>query len=97
MPLFKRLVPNDEVEVQLISVFEKLCMDIPEISEAFHIIIQVLNGDELNVIKDQAIKEWNDLEVSEYPYSDGKVSIPSSIHKSNLDKMQKYIEMNIKS
>ena len=55
------------------------------------------NGDELNVIKDQAIKEWNDLEVSEYPYSDGKVSIPSSIHKSNLDKMQKYIEMNIKS
>ena len=43
------------------------------------------------------IKEGNDLEVSEYPYSDGKVSIPSSIHKSNLDKMQKYIEMNIKS
>ena len=96
MPLFKRLVPNEEVEVQLISVIEQLSLEINEISEAFHIIVQVLNVSDVNVIKDEAIKKWNENEVSEYPTSEGKITIPDYVHKGYLEKMKKYIEMNIK-
>ena len=71
-------------------------LEINEISEAFHIIVQVLNVSDVNVIKDDAIKKWNENEVSEYPTSEGKITIPEYVHKGYLEKMQKYIEMNIK-
>ena len=38
-PLFERFVPNENVELHLISVIDQLCIEIEEISWAFHIFI----------------------------------------------------------
>ena len=91
-PLFKRMVVNDDVEVNLIGVIEYVCMEITEMSEGFNIFIQVLNSDEMGVLKDKNIKTWAAREESWFPNSEGNVDIPEDVHKLNLSKMQKYLE-----
>ena len=78
--------------IDLISVIEKLCIDINEIKEAFHIIIQIMNSDEIDFISDEAIFKWRDNKESFYPTHESKVIIPENIHQENLQKMEKYIE-----
>ena len=53
--LFKRFVTSKEVELHLISVIEQLCIDVKEISSAFHIIIQILNSEDCDIISDESI------------------------------------------
>ena len=91
-PLFDRFVPNKDVEYHLISVIEQLCIDIKEIESAFHIIIQVLNSDECNVIGDDAILKWNESSESFYMELEGKVDISKEENEKNKKKMAKYIE-----
>jgi hypothetical protein len=61
-------------------------------SEGFNIFIQVLNSDEMGVLKDKNIKTWAAREESWFPNSEGNVDIPEDVHKLNLSKMQKYLE-----
>ena len=90
--LFKRFVSTENDMIDLISVIEKLCIDINEIKEAFHIIIQIMNSDEIDFISDEAIFKWRDNKESFYPTHESKVIIPENIHQENLQKMEKYIE-----
>ena len=91
-PLFNRFVPNKDVELHLISVIEQLCIEIPEIASAFHILIQILNNDECDVIGDEAIISWNENNESFYTELGGTVYIPLEKNKENKKKMAKYIE-----
>ena len=91
-PLFDRFVPNKDVEYHLISVIEQLCIDIEEIESAFHILIQILNNDECNVIGDDAILKWNESSESFYTELEGKVYISKEVNEKNKKKMAKYIE-----
>ena len=90
--LFKRFVSTENDMIDLICVIEKLCIDISEIKEAFHIIIQIMNSEDCDFISDDAIFKWRDNKESSYPTSESKVVIPDNIHQENLQKMKKYIE-----
>ena len=90
--LFKRFVPNKEVELHLISVIEQLCIEIPEITSAFHILVQILNSEECDVIGDDAIIKWNGNNESFYIELGGTVYIPKEKNEENKKKMAKYIE-----
>ena len=91
-PLFKRFVPNKDVELHLISVIEQLCIEIPEISSAFHILIQILNSEDCDVIGDDAIISWNGNSESFYTELSGTVYIPLEKNEENKKKMAKFIE-----
>ena len=93
--LFKRFVTNKEVELHLISVIEQLCIEMKEINSAFHIIIQVMNSEDCEIIKDETILEWNKNEESYFPLSNGKTIIPKDVNDKNKKKMKKYIEENL--
>ena len=77
--IFTRFVPNKEVELHLISVIEQLCIEIDEIKSAFHILIQVLNSDKCNVIRDESIIEWNKNEESFFDEIGGRIYLPKEI------------------
>ena len=96
-PLFERFVPNESEELQLISVIEQLCIEIEEISSAFHILIQILNSEECNAIGDEAILKWNRSSESYYEELEGKVYIPKNVNEANKKKLQKYIETNLEN
>ena len=96
-PLLNRLIPNKDVELHLISVIEQLCIEIPEINSAFHILIQVLNSDECDVIGNKAILEWYKSNESYYAELEGNVYISQDINKIHKEKMKKYIETNLEN
>ena len=96
-PLFERFVPNENVELHLISVIEQLCIEIEEISSAFPIIIQILNSEECNAIGDEAILKWNKNSESYYEELEGIVYIPKNVNENNKKKMAKYIETNLEN
>ena len=96
-PLFERFVPNENEQLQLISVIEQLCIEIEEIGSAFHIIIQILNTEECNIIGDEVILKWNKNIDSYYEELEGKVYIPKNVNENNKKKMAKYIETNLEN
>ena len=96
-PLFNRLVPNKDVELHLISVIEQLCIEISEIKAAFHILIQVLNNDECDVIGDKAILEWYKSSESFYAELEGNVYISQDVNNIHKEKMEKYIKTNLEN
>ena len=96
-PLFNRLVPNFNVQYHLISVIEQLCIEIDEISSAFHIIVQILAGDQCKVIADDAIMKWYKSKESYYDTKEEKVSILNYTHEKNKKKMKKFIEVVIEN
>ena len=89
-PLFERFVPNENVELHLISVIEQLCIEIEEISSAFHIFIQILNSDECNAIGNEAILKWNKSSESFYEELEGIVYVPKNVNENNKKKLAKY-------
>ena len=95
--IFTRFVPNKDVELHLISVIEQLCIEIDEIKSAFHILIQVLNSDECNVIGDESIITWNKNEESFFDEIGGRIFIPKEINEENKKKMEKYIKTNLEN
>ena len=89
--LFEKFVLDKTIELNLISVLEQLCIEIKEINSAFHILVQILNGEECNVIQNQTIFNWNDNEDSYFDTSEGRIEIPKNVNKNNKKKMEKYI------
>ena len=87
--LFDKFVIDKIIELNLISVLEQLCIEIDEIKSAFHILVQILNGEDCNVIQNQTIFNWNDNEESYFETCEGKVEIPKNINKSNKKKIGK--------
>ena len=95
--LFTTFIIDKDCELHLISVIEQLCIEIDEISSAFHILIQVLNSDECDIIGNEAILKWNKSNESYYTEFEGKVYISKEINENNKNKMKKYIETNLEN
>jgi hypothetical protein len=93
--LFKRFIPNFETQIEFISVLELLCNENEEIQKAFHIILQIFNSEEVNVISDEAIKKWYNNNKSEFNTSEMIIQIPDEIYQENKKKMKTYIEENL--
>ena len=93
--LFKRFIPNFETQIEFISVIELLCNENEEIQKAFHIILQIFNSEEVNVISDEAIKKWYSNGKSEFNTSEMVIQIPDEIYQENKRKMKTYIEENL--
>ena len=93
--LFKRFIPNFETQIEFISVLELLCNENEEIQKAFHIILQIFNSEEVNVISDEAIKKWYNNNKSEFNTSEMVIQIPDEIYQENKKKMKTYIEENL--
>ena len=90
--LFTRFVVNEDIELQLISVLEDICIELPEIGESFHVIVQILNKEENLIVKDDSIKSWAVLDESKYKTSEEEIIIPNEYHRKFVEKMRKYIE-----
>lgn len=95
--LFTKFIIDKDIELHLISVIEQLCIEIDEISSAFHILIQILNSDECDIIGNEAILKWNKNEESFYIEFEGKVYISKEVNENNKNKMKKYIETNLEN
>jgi hypothetical protein len=92
--LFSRFVPNEKVQLQAIAVIEEICIEIPDLTDAFHVIIMIMNS-ELNAIGDEILKNWAEAEESVYSTSEEDKVIPEEFHKKFVEKMKKYIEQEI--
>ena len=88
--LFDKFVPDENIELKLISVFEQICIEIDEINSAFHIIIKILNG-QCHLIKDETLINWSEKEESSYETNEETIVIPSDINKKNKKKLEDYI------
>jgi NDP-sugar pyrophosphorylase family protein len=84
--LFDKFVPDENIELKLISVFEQICIEIDEINSAFHIIIKILNG-QCHLIKDETLINWSEKEESSYETNEETIVIPSDINKKNKKKI----------
>ena len=90
--LFNRFVISKEVQLHFISVIEQLCIEIEEINSVFHILIQILNSDDVDVIENEAILNWYNSNESCYQELEGKVYIPEEVNSNNKKKMEKFIK-----
>ena len=88
--LFDKFVPDENIELKLISVFEQICIEIDEINSAFHIIIKILNG-QCHLIKDETLINWSEKEESSFETNEETIVIPSDINKKNKKKLEDYI------
>lgn len=90
--IFGRFVPNENEQLYFISVLEDLCIEYPKFIDVFHVIIQLLNSDEFNLLPDEIIVKWAEKETSEYPTSEGYKEIHEVYHKSFKEKMKKFLD-----
>ena len=95
--LFTKFIIDKDTELHLISIIEQLCIEIDEINAAFHILIQILNSDECDIIGNEAILKWNKSDESYYTEFEGKVYISKEVNENNKKKMKKYIETNLEN
>ena len=95
--LFTKFIIDKDIELHLISIIEQLCIEIDEINAAFHILIQILNSDECDIIGNEAILKWNKSDESYYTEFEGKVYISKEVNENNKKKMKKYIETNLEN
>ena len=90
-PLFDKFVPDENIELKLISVLEQICIEVKEINSAFHIIIKILNG-QCHLIKDETLISWNEKEESSFETNEEIIVIPEDINKKNKKDMEDYID-----
>ena len=90
-PLFDKFVPDDNIELKLISVLEQICIEIKGINNSFHILLKILNG-QCHLIKDKTIINWNDIEESCFETSEGIIEIDKDVNKKNKKNMEDYID-----
>ena len=90
-PLFDKFVPDENIELKLISVLEQICIEVKEINSAFHIIIKILNG-QCHLIKDETLISWNEKEESSFETNEETIVIPEDINKKNKKDMEDYID-----
>jgi NDP-sugar pyrophosphorylase family protein len=90
-PLFKKFVPDENIELNLVSVLEYICNNqVPELNSSFYILAQILNN-KCELIKDETLINWYDNEESSFESNEGNVIIPKDIHEKNKKKMEKYV------
>ena len=89
-PLFDKFVPDDNIELKLISVLEQICIEVKEINNSFHILLKILNG-QCHLIKDKTLINWNDSEESSFETNEGVVEIDKDVNKKNKKDMEDYI------
>ena len=89
-PLFKKFVIDDNIELKLVSVLEQICIEIKEMTSAFHIIIKILNG-QCHLIKDETLINWNEKLESSFETNEETIIIPEDINKKNKKDMKDYI------
>ena len=90
-PLFKKFVPDENIELNLVSVLEYICNNqVPELNSSFYILAQILNN-KCELIKDETLINWYDNEESSFESNEGNVLIPKDIHEKNKKKMEKYV------
>ena len=90
-PLFDKFVPDDNIELKLISVLEQICIEIKEINNSFHILLKILNG-QCHLIKDKTLINWNDNEESCFETNEGTIEIDKDVNKKNKKDMEDYID-----
>ena len=89
-PLFEKFVPDENIELNLISVLEQICIEIPELNSNFYILAQILNN-KCNILKDKTIINWFENEEGNFETSQGLIIIPKDINQKNKKKMEKYV------
>ena len=90
-PLFKKFVPDENIELNLVSVLEYICNNqVPELNSSFYILAQILNN-KCELIKDETLINWYDNEESSFESNEGNIIIPKDIHEKNKKKMEKYV------
>ena len=90
-PLFKKFVPDENIELNLVSVLEYICNNqVPELNSSFYILAQILNN-KCELIKYETLINWYDNEESSFESNEGNVIIPKDIHEKNKKKMEKYV------
>ena len=89
-PLFNKFVPDENIELNLVSVLEYICNQIPELNSSFYILAQILNN-KCDLLKDQTLINWYDNEESSFESNEGIIMIPKDINEKNKKKMGKYV------
>ena len=89
-PLFDKFVPDENIELNLVSVLEQICIEISELNSAFYILAQILNN-KCEILKDKTIINWFENEESSFETSQGLIIVPQDINKKNKKKMEKYV------
>ena len=90
-PLFKKFVPDENIELNLVSVLEYICNNqVPELNSSFYILAQILNN-KCELIKDETLINWYDNEESSFESNEGNIIIPKDINEKNKKKMEKYV------
>ena len=89
-PLFDKFVPDENIELNLVSVLEQICSEISELNSAFYIIAQILNN-KCDILKDKTLINWYENEESSFETSQGIVTIDKDINIKNKKKMEKYV------
>ena len=89
-PLLNKFIPDDNVELNFISVLEQICIEIDQLNTDFHILVRILNN-KCGIIKDQTIINWYNNEESSYQTNEINVVIPDNINKKNKKDMKEYV------
>ena len=90
-PLFKKFVPDENIELNLVSVLEYICNNqVPELNSSFYILAQILNN-KCELIKDETLINWYDNEESSFESNEGIIKIPKDVNEKNKKKMEKYV------
>ena len=90
-PLIDKFVPDENIELNFISVLEQICIDVTQLNSAFDILAKILNN-KLEIIKDQTIINWYDNEESMFETCKGSVIIPNEVNKKHKKEMEKYVK-----
>ena len=90
-PLFKKFVPDENIELNIVSVLEYICNNqVPELNSSFYILAKILNN-KCELIKDETLINWYDNEESSFESNEGIIKIPKDVNEKNKKKMEKYV------
>ncbi len=90
--LFKKIIQTPEMQIRLIALFEDICVDYNILFNFFHIFIQILNSEDIEVLSDEVIITWSKSQLSSYPTSEGEKVIEDIHHKAFIQKSKKFLD-----
>jgi hypothetical protein len=80
------------MQVRLLALIEDICIDFNMFYNFFHIFVQILNSEDIEILSDDVIRQWGRSDSSSYPTSEGEKEIDESHHKSFIQKCKKFID-----
>jgi hypothetical protein len=90
--LFKKIIQTPDMQIRLIALIEYICIEHNVFFNFFHIILQILNSEDIDVLSDGVIKQWARSETSSYPTHEGEKVIDESHHRAFILKCKKFID-----